>query len=125
MKYDAEKAKENRLADISEVAKLTLYGGYVFTTLDSAIRAEVYKRGRGYYCFLWDGVCPGQCGWFRSDKCYSPENAVADALHKAGYSFDDDVPSPPWWDNEGRMCLEHIGKSLGVPYRIISIGRLI
>ena len=122
MEFDIEKFRENRLTNIAEIetsfAK-NLRGGYILAVDCGHIRAEVYKKGRYFYCFLNHLVNWCDPGWVRSGKRYDAQDAVVDALHKAGYDYE---PEHGWCDGGTMLCA--IGQEFGDDYRIFSFGRL-
>lgn len=122
MEFDIEKFRENKLATIAEMETRfgkNLYGGYILAVDCGHIRAEVYKKGHYFYCFLNHLVDWGDPGWVRSGRCHTAEMAITDAILKAGYSHEE----LKWYDH-GRLWLELIGREFGDNYRIFNFGWL-
>ena len=126
MEWSKEKYEANKLGNIAELDKLKgkLYAGYILAMDGGHIRAEVYRKGRkgsySFVCFLhhfssWDN----NPGWFRSGRCYSAQDAVVDALHKAGYNYEPEHGCG-WCD--GDMMLRAIGQESGGGFKIYNFG---
>lgn len=119
MDWEENKFMENRLIDLSEMDKLKgkLYAGYILALDgDGHIRADVYKRGDSFVCFLHHAVASmGRPCWFRSGRCYGAQHAVVDALQHAGYSYD----GP---QNDGWEMLRRIGIESGGKFHIYNFG---
>ena len=122
IEYDNDKFNTNRLVTCAEMEKRfrnNLYGGYILAVDKGTIRAEVYKKGNYFWCFLWQGVPWGDPGWIRSGKCHTAELAITDAILKAGYSHEE----LKYYDH-GRLWLEFIGREFGDTFRIFNFGWL-
>lgn len=122
MEWNEEKYNANMLESLDEMTSRfskNLYGGFILAVDGGHIRAEVYKKGKFFYCFLNLLVPWSDAGWVRSGKRYDAQDAVVDALHKAGYDYE---PEHGWCDGGTMLCA--IGQEFGDGYRIFSFGRL-
>lgn len=126
MEWSKEKYEANMLKPLDEMTSrfgMNLYGGFILAVDHGQIRAEVYKKGKWFYCFLNLLVPWSDAGWVRSGKCYTAEEAVADAVQKAGYEVTD-VPTPWWANSSGSVWLTRIGQEFGDNFRLFSFGRV-
>ncbi len=119
IEFDGEKFLKNKLVSLNEIKSSSLYGGYILACDIGHINAEVYRKGKYFVCLLHQVVPWSEVGWVCSGKCNSAEEAVTDAILKAGYSSDE----LHWYDG-GWVWLRNIGLEFGDTRKIYNFGRM-
>lgn len=116
MEWNEETYMANTLDKLDELESLQgkLYAGYILAMDKGHIRAEVYKKGHRYVCFVYHSVPYCTPRWVRSGKCYAAQESIVDALAKAGYDCD---KCHYGWD-----ALRQIGQEFGDNFRLYTFG---